>query len=265
MEISKTLITPSMAKALLEKNISNRKVRELKVKQYAEEMLSGNWKSDTFEFIKISKTGKLIDGQHRLMAIIKAGIELPMQVAYNVPDDVKSVLDTGINRSTSDVFRIDGIKNATSLPPIIKTYNRFKNEKNSRNSVNYLTNMESLDEYYSNPEFWQMVFKKSKQWYEKFAMVISHSLIGGFYAYTYSIDENEAELFFDQLCGNVIVTNNTINLLRNTLIKDRVSTKKLPKEVIHIYLIKTWNAFRLNKELKILKWNPESESYPTTK
>ena len=262
MEVVKTLITPNIAKAILEKNISNRNIRKIKIEQYAREMIEGNWKSDTFEFIKISKSGNLIDGQHRLMAIIKANIEIEMQIAYNVPDDVYSVLDTGINRNTGDVFQITGIKNAKSIPSIIKVWNKFKNESYSRNSVHYLSNIETLDYYNNDDSFWQELYRKSNNWYHSFAKILSQSMIGGFYAFTIEIDEDDAFNFMNQVCGGVGVKNKTINLLRNTLIKDKISTRKLPIEVIHIYLLKTWNAYRSGNDLKILKWNPENEKYP---
>lgn len=44
-------------------------------------------------------SGKLIDGRHRLNAIVKADIEVPVLVFENVPQNTLSVLDTGKRRS----------------------------------------------------------------------------------------------------------------------------------------------------------------------
>lgn len=262
MEVIKTLVTPSMAKAILEKNISNRNVRQLKVNQYADEMNSGRWKEDTFEFIKISKSGNLIDGQHRLLAIIKANTSISMQIAYNVPDDVYSVLDTGINRNTGDVFKIEGIKNSCGLPSIIKFHDQIKNNLYSRNSKDYLTNFQTLEIYYKNPEFWQFVFQKSSAWYDSFAKILAVSLIGGYYAYFHSISPDDANNFFNELCTGRNISNETINLLRNTLLKDKMNMKRLPKENVRVYIVKSWNAYRSNVYLKVLKFNPETDNYP---
>ena len=72
MNITKKLITPSIAKGLLESNTKNRGINELVVSRYANDILKGNWKEDTGEAIKISKMNIILDGQHRLCAIVKA-------------------------------------------------------------------------------------------------------------------------------------------------------------------------------------------------
>jgi len=72
MEFKQLTITPSIAKGYLENNQNNRRVKDTKVKLYAREMMAGRWKEGTAEFIKISKAGNVLDGQHRLLAIIMA-------------------------------------------------------------------------------------------------------------------------------------------------------------------------------------------------
>ena len=262
MKIIKTLINPAMAKEMLEKNVSNRNVRHLKVNQYANEMLSGRWKEDTFEFIKISKNGNLIDGQHRLLAIIKSNVGIWMQIAYDVPDDVYSVLDTGVNRNTGDVFKIEGIKYATANPAIIKLYDKVKNNKYGRVGSHELSNFEVLDIYHERPEFWQLVCNKSESWNDAFAKILPSSWIGGFYAHFLSINTFDAKEFMDQLCTGRNIKNETITLLRNTLIKDKLNVKKTPRDYVRIYIIKTWNAYRTGTSIKVLKFNPETDKYP---
>jgi hypothetical protein len=73
LTISLEMITPDMAADLLAVNVSNRNVRQRRVDQYARDMQVGRWQP-TGEPITISDTGKLLNGQHRLMAVVQAGV-----------------------------------------------------------------------------------------------------------------------------------------------------------------------------------------------
>jgi hypothetical protein len=116
LEFKKELITPSRAKELLEANINNRRVKDEVVNRYAQDILAGRWKEDTGEVIKISKSGIVLDGQHRLYAIIKANTPIFLHIVYGIDDSVSDVLDTGSVRSASDVFKLNnGITNDSSV------------------------------------------------------------------------------------------------------------------------------------------------------
>jgi hypothetical protein len=101
------MVTPSMATLWLTLNTVNRHVRNNKVIQYAVDMLDGNWKL-TGEAIKFSVTGRLLDGQHRLQAIVEADVAVPMFVVRGLPDDTQPYMDSGMARLASDNFHMTG-------------------------------------------------------------------------------------------------------------------------------------------------------------
>lgn len=108
------MVTPSMAKLWLSLNTVNRHIRSNKVIQYACDMLDGNWKL-TGEAIKFSATGRLLDGQHRLKAVIEADVAVLMFVVRGLPDDTQPYMDTGMARLASDNFHIAGENHPTVL------------------------------------------------------------------------------------------------------------------------------------------------------
>ena len=67
------LITPELARGMLIDNEGNRRKRELWVNYLANCIRNNEWKP-THQGIAFSENGKLLDGQHRLHAIIKADI-----------------------------------------------------------------------------------------------------------------------------------------------------------------------------------------------
>lgn len=97
------LITPFKAKAMLEKNTGNRTISETVVLRLADAMSSGDFIC-TNNGIGIDETGNLIDGQHRLAAIIKSGVSIKMVVCtYEGKTTAKYIpIDCGKKRSLSD-------------------------------------------------------------------------------------------------------------------------------------------------------------------
>ncbi len=98
------LITPEFAGELLLKNIGNRNTRKTKIEEYSRTLKKNEW-IYTHQGIAVSKSGILIDGQHRLMAVKETGIAAKMLVFTNVPDEAFEVIDQGEKRSPADVLR----------------------------------------------------------------------------------------------------------------------------------------------------------------
>jgi hypothetical protein len=268
MEFKKQLITPSLAKQLLEANINNRRVKQPVVLRYAQDMIAGRWKENTGETIKISKTGRLLDGQQRLMAIIKSNVPINFHVIYNLEEDVFDVLDTGSVRNATDVFHIEGIKNDNVIPSIITTYyvlskGIIKQINGKSVSKQYRPTNHLLKEmYYQRENFWQSVGNQTASWYQSFAKILPPSTIGGFYSFFYDINHEDAFQFMHQLCTGQDIKNKTIALLRTKLMQDKMDSKKISASLKQAYIIKTWNLFRKNEEAKMIKFNTAIEEYP---
>ena len=263
IQFQKLLITPSIAKQFLEANIANRRVKIPVLIQYSNDMLNGRWKEDTAETIKISKTGVVLDGQHRLMAIIKSGVSVFFTVATNLEDSVFDVIDTGSSRNSSDTFKVKGIKQDTSIPSTIAFYNLLsKSMKQGTQKNNKSTNAMLLEQYYEDEIFWQNIARQSHAWYLSFAKIIAPSFIGGFYAFFTKLNESKAQEFMSQLTTGIDIKNNTISLLRNKLMQDKMSLRKMPVNLKMAFMIKTWNCFIKNETNKILRYDSANESFP---
>lgn len=58
--------------------------------------------------VQFGQSGRLVDGQHRLQAIIDSGITMRMLVVHGVDDSVFDVIDSGSRRTGADLLHIDG-------------------------------------------------------------------------------------------------------------------------------------------------------------
>jgi hypothetical protein len=119
-------ITPKKASEMLEANTSNRPVSQPVVRSFAEAMRRGDWMV-THQGIAFDINGVLVDGQHRLAAVIEAEVPVAMTVFTEVGADTFDVLDTGKRRNAADVLAIEGEKSTTMLAAMVRTVWLYEN------------------------------------------------------------------------------------------------------------------------------------------
>ena len=73
-------VTPALAAQWLTSNTKSRPLNEAKVAEYAEKMRLGVWREGRGMPIIRRSDGRLINGQHRLCAIIRAGVAVTLRV-----------------------------------------------------------------------------------------------------------------------------------------------------------------------------------------
>lgn len=101
------LVTPPMAESYLKANTRNRRMIDDLAKRYAMDLKQGQW-SITHQGVAFSVSGALVDGQHRLAAIIIAGVPSWLLVTRGLSEDSIEVLDRGAARNLVHVMQIMG-------------------------------------------------------------------------------------------------------------------------------------------------------------
>jgi hypothetical protein len=109
IEVAVEYITPAQASEYMSNNYHyNRKVADPKVKELATEMrMSRFYLGDSA--ICFNEDGALINGQHRLSALIKSNTTQPFIVARNMPKESLKIMDIGAKRDTADRITLSGI------------------------------------------------------------------------------------------------------------------------------------------------------------
>ena len=75
LDVSVEVINPGEAKAYLDNNAKHRPIKDKKVAEYMAEMREGHWKLNG-KTICFDSTGRLLNGQHRLSAVVRSGVPL---------------------------------------------------------------------------------------------------------------------------------------------------------------------------------------------
>lgn len=98
-------ITPNDATAWLRCNRNNRPVRKRHVEFLANEIIAGNWQVNG-QAIVIAEDEQVLDGQHRLFAIIEAGKSIQSLVVYGITPEAFRTIDTGAVRTGADALSL---------------------------------------------------------------------------------------------------------------------------------------------------------------
>jgi hypothetical protein len=100
-------VTPSQAAAWLEEADQNRCISDARVRLYAEEMRQKNWMLVN-QGIGFSYEGKLIDGQHRLWAIVEMNRPVTLLIVRGLDPKAQGAVDKGRGRTLSDELTMRG-------------------------------------------------------------------------------------------------------------------------------------------------------------
>jgi len=139
-------ITPERAEDLLGTTIGNRGTGLTQVARFTRAMTAGQWILECSP-IRISDTGKLIDGHHRLEGVIASGVAQEFLVMYGLPEEVFIALDQNKTRSTKDTFAVAGETNASYLGAAIKHLWRFINSVEHRSACSNVEAAVLLDKH----------------------------------------------------------------------------------------------------------------------
>lgn len=267
MQIEIRDISPTIAAEMLATNATNnrRKSRTL-IRQYARDMSDGHWEI-TGEAIKFDTNGRLIDGQHRLTAVIQSGATVKMAVITGLEPHVMHVIDTGKSRTGADALTISGeIENANVVAALARKIigyqagqtEVFKTKKISIRGVS-ITNRDILG----------LVCSTDLQPFARFAARTNASQIARVlsvseWAFVYWLlcqtDEKDAETFLTKLATlDNVPLHSPIRTLFDRLTKSAV---KLTGKQTLMAVIAAWNAWRTGSDLARIKVSNMDEAIP---
>ncbi|MBT2748371.1 MULTISPECIES: hypothetical protein [unclassified Lysobacter] len=247
--IEVVLVNAVIASAWLHRNSNNRPIRHKAVSQYACDMTGGQWKS-TGESIKFSKSGRLLDGQHRLSAIVEADAIIDVVVNTGLEDGSFDVIDTGRHRTGSDILTIDGIslseaRTAAAALPMIVNFSRGLLAHSSARP----TNQAQLDFWKQHP-YVQPASRYAALLPKRYPP-ISHAKAMFLHWRFAQIDPEAAEDFLSALfTGGHLSMTESIYHLRAKLMESRMQGVPIRDGVQIHACFKAWNLYRAKREVR---------------
>tara|TARA_R110000787_G_C13325316_1_gene436848 strand:- start:78 stop:872 length:795 start_codon:yes stop_codon:yes gene_type:complete len=254
-------ITPVVATEMLKKNLNNRKVSENHVRFLAEEMRNGNWLFDG-QPLRFDEDNVLIDGQHRLNAIIKSQTSQNLLIVTGLKKESFKVMDTGKNRNAADALSINGEQYYSTIASCAKFIIMLKSGTSDRNRIGRTSNS-NIVKWLDNNRAIVDHIKTSDKLKHAFSGVLTNTYIASFLFLFAENDAVASEDFMRKLCtGLDLSEKDPIFVLRRTLIKEKTSKWNMPPKDKQALIIKGWNAYRLGKTPKFFRWNKDTDAFP---
>jgi hypothetical protein len=122
--VSIVRITPDIARRMLEKNTKNRNMNKKHAERFRDAMAVGEWWMNG-ETIILSSSGVLLNGQHRLWAIIASGVEVDVLVVRGIDEDAFKTIDSVRARKAGEVLAIAGEPNANKIASCVQAVLAF--------------------------------------------------------------------------------------------------------------------------------------------
>ncbi len=246
--------TPKRAQTILTScNLDNRAIRWNRVSSYAQAMKAGRW-IDTGESIKFDTEGRLIDGQHRLLACVEANLPMSVMVVRGLPTDAFKAIDCGLPRKTSDVVQATGVANSRDVVATVALLLawRFDCLRDSTKKAKLVTRDDVLEFIEIHRDTIALAVSKAKNRASK-AWRINGTAMCALAVELYLAERRDRfDEFYDSLvCGENLSNGDP----RLTLIKwagqaPRTSTVGSD----HLWAcVRAWNAWSQGEELKQIK------------
>ena len=253
-------VTPKMAADWLKQQYENRNVREHIVERYAADMTAGRWRLNG-QTISFLPDGRLVNGQHRLHAVLLSGCTVTMSVAYNVGLDALDSFDRGIVKTVADIYQMHGVQNQHLIAGAMAVIWRGRTKQ--MNTAYIPSAGESLALYNSGNVKERLAH--SIQIARKSSSFLAIGLGAGVHFLCAEKDEVLADVFFTMLgSGERMGNGDPVYALRQRLLtfKGKDHRHMQIRPALRVALtIKAWNAEREGRKVLALRWN-ETESYP---
>lgn len=260
-------ITPRLARKLLEQNTNNRDISPGNLAKIKLIMERGEWELNG-EAIKIAKNGRILDGQHRLMAAVETATTFSTLIVYGLDDETQETMDSGKSRTIANVLTLRGYKNAARLASIVTSIIREEQwslKAAATGSTAYVvTPKQVVDRLQVEPSLEELASNV-----RPLTALLSGRTAGLLYYVLSSVDADDAQYFFDRLvAGDGMERDNPILVLRNLLMVLKQEKRGVRSQTyVSALVVKAWNKYRLGEPVKQLKFtiggaNPESFPEP---
>ena len=266
------LLTPGIALEWLKRNDANRPFSRDSARLLAAEMDHGYWRENG-ESIIFDTAGVLIDGQHRMQAVLNSGHEYLAPVITGIEPRVRPTVDTGKKRSGAQNLQMAGEKNASILSATLTLWKGYEardlramthpasSAPERRTTIPRI--MEDLKAY---PQL-RLAVQQSRALRpagqgrslipaSEVAMVWQAIISSG-------CSIARAEEFLESvLSGYDLTEGNPVIALRRRLIDQTGPGLKMDKRERLALILKTWQLWSTGQTRKVIKWESGSEPFP---
>lgn len=263
-------VTPLNAKDYLDNQVKpNRSISKSLTVKYARDMLNDDW-DENGKTIALNPDGKMLDGQHRMQAVIvaeKMARENPddylltpfdglyLDFALGVPNEYRKSMDIGRKRSFGDELTFRGAVQSMQVAPVVNwhlSYLKGNYINSAGDNMFRATEAEALEHWKANEDKFHTTILRSRDAYRQ--KLGSNSALGtAYHVLRTQYGDDLADAFWDPfLTGANMAVSDPILTLRNRMLREKFSTK------VQLALVfRAWNYWIDGKPAKSLYFKDE--------
>jgi len=241
----------------------NRTPRRRVVDKYAHEMNSGRWRPHAAA-IHITAEGRLLNGQHRLMAVVKCGFPVAMAILFNADPEDMPVMDDMTPRRPSDLLAALGHKNARHLEAVCRLIRRYDSVPVTGRLQQFISCVLSNEEV-------NCIVERHPGIPDSMAFIGFHQAsyrplnltLATFVHYMAAkTDREKADEFMHRIKDGVgLEATSPTYVLRERLQDNQSSRARLSRDHVLALMVKAWLCYEAGGTMKQLRWS-SNETFP---
>lgn len=238
MKASVIKITPEIARQLLAQNPHNRPINKMNLDMICRDLKQGKW-MENGESIIVDWDGNLLDGQHRLMAVVNTGICFNSVFAEGIHPRAFATIDQGRKRTAAEILQLLGEVNTTNLVSALGIIDCYQNKRYSFSQPGF-SHEEVIALLDKNPKIRQSMALPGLR-----CNLAPPALLAALHYLFAQKDPEAAGEFIVKLTTGVNLDQaDPVLLLRQRLLKNAQGTAKINRSYAAALIIKAWNASR---------------------
>lgn len=244
---------------------TNRPFSRRTAEYFKDQMLRGEWRY-SHQGMAVDIDGNLIDGQHRLVALMWAdeeqpGITIETEITLDLPVENFRVVDAGKARTPTDTMALLGEANRLILAAAIKLFVVYDSKAFDNNRLIRLSNAQLEDVLAKNPGLREAAPHGHRV---RASGLVASASTTGIYICSRAYRDAPMTDFLDGLAtGFDLAPGDARAALRSTMSRIRASKKLKVDNVEQLaYFIKTWNFWLQQAHVSRITFGV-AEEFPT--
>lgn len=257
-------VSPAMARSWLDTSNGNRRIRLPSVEKYTRDMGADRWTLSP-DCIAFDVNGYLVAGHHRLLAIIASGTTQLLGVIEGFPLEAVNNIDTGMPRNFGDNLTVGGEVDGRSLAAVVAFMYQWQTTKGQYHQTHRLrmSRPEGFNVFEADSALLREATQRARGWNTN-GFAAPPAVIGGLFVVFSRLDADDALEFFERASSGVdLPADSPLLRIRNLLLTEQAKHRRQPRDRVAALTVKAWNAYRKNRQVKMLRWNPAVEAFPT--
>lgn len=241
------MVTPDMARRWLGCNTHNRRVKLGAVRKYAGDMAADRWLI-TGEAIQFDVNDTLLDGQNRLLAIVKTGVTLMVLVVRGLQPEAQDVMDSGVGRTASDALTLHGYSNTNIMASAAKWCVLWDEDRLYGDTTLHMVSHSQVMAYAEGNESLELAVARAKSLTSR--IQLQPSILAVMIYLTSRVHAEDSAEFFGRAGDGVgLPAGSPILALLSRLRAIKEGKVRVEPTALMSIVIRTWNAYRQHEQM----------------